>query len=669
MGNAPSLSPDTTNTCTDTGDDESNNVDIVHFCTPPTFIGDANSGPGNDEDPTDVTTRYCHRYGGTYSPGNQPGPNGEFPEPEWEFSSLSDYGACRFAANPPNEALSDNFFETSKGVRGRCTRKMNSGDPLICALRDFQCNGQTQISNPACFSDNKLNSTCSKEFRAPDTIQSNFLLNQFCLGNIPGAIQNYSGSTGLKDSTFLELWADDTNPFNQDKWTITGLPDGTKYATSTTKISDCGYDKGGNPTSCSLSTWGTGLTYLPNPDPYQFGGSLPPCQQIFWRTLFGNQPQFKNNFYKIDGSQSICPDGSQFCDNTSIPPQAAACGAVPFGGIPTPTGLENARFLLESALEKYKNVGGNLIDGTNELNPAFRNWVYSVCQAYPNLCGNFLRNDICNNVTLEQAKIDRNVLEWCGCYLDKVSAYDKYVNSLGVSKECSPFCNIPNVIPSYDTNTGEVKYCTQSVCIIDDVTMTLAKTRFEGTGQAGGNINFNQICNSCSATGNNGTNVNTQTSANSVNASSTAEGVITGNVSTSCQCILDGFTLTSVGATIEGGINISQACNGNAQCYSNGSTTTGESYEVDCHGDSISQNNVIKQAEAELIKKANNTTSYWIILGFIILIIGIFIAWLLIAPRGVPETDKIYTKKINLPTPIPPTIMSGNMKPSKVQYY
>jgi hypothetical protein len=666
MGNCPSSTPSTINTCTDTNDLEATDVPIKNFCM--------------TKESSSYNNQYCSYYGGTYPSNNTPTNNTySYPEPEWVNSNNPNPEGCNFDQfNQPSEIFSPGpCINSVDGNRGYCTRVKNTGDPLICALSDYQCNGANEISNPACFSDKNLSQTCSKDFRAPDTLPSNFLLNQFCLGNILNSIEN-NGSTGNQVS-FIDLWTDNVNPIDGNNWNITGTPAGTKYRTSNDIESQekCFYDTGGNAYGCPISTWFSGPTganipsdtptqYLPNPNKYPFTGGLPPCQQIFWRTLYGNQPLFKNNFYAPFGTTATCPDGSSICQNTSIPPQQAACGAIPFDGVPTDTGTVNAQFLLENTVKKYISKFGSITGINGEPPNEFQNWVYTVCKNNPNLCGNLLQNTICNNFSQEDLLNDPYKLQWCGCYLSK-SSYTDYVDDLGVSQECSPLCNRPEVIPLIDIDTDTPKYCSQSVCIIDDVTITLARTKLESEGLGGGNLNFNQICNSCSTSSGNGTNSNTTTSSNSVNASTTSEGVVNNNATINCQCILKNFTLTTVGATIEGGINISQACNGNAKCYSTGSTNNGSLQEVDCHGSSTSQNDILAKAEAALIKKAKNTSNYWVIFFIILLICLIIVAWLIIAPRGIPEKDTIINKKINLPSP--PINSVRSYYPKTVNYF
>jgi hypothetical protein len=668
-----SSAPVLVNTCTDVNNSESINTQIKSFCTPNAF------------GPEDTITSFCNSYGGTTAPGsgNIPGgnPNAPFPDPEWGFGKLGSYGDCDY------DDTESGYLWTKgsgcgcgacpiTGIFGYCTRRMNSGDPLICALRDYQCNGDNKISDASCFSDNNLNSTCSKDFRAPDTLPSNFLLNQLCLNNINGAFQSFGSN-----SDFLQLWVNNNNESTGQNWIINGLPSGTKYRTSQNieAVNTCKYDQTGNITNnCPTTEWAVGQpnapdTYLPSPDTYIFNGA-PPCQQILWRTLYGNQPTFQNNYYAPFGIESNCPDGSNICDNTSVPPQQAACAALPFQGTPTPVGLQNAKFLLTNAVKKYYANGGNLLATNTQINPAFQDFVFNICSAYPSLCSEFIQDTVCSGIDKTNIAQDLETMQWCGCNMN-TEVYAEYADNFGISRQCTPYCNIPKVIPYVNPDTNNALYCDQSICMIDNVTLTLAKTRFLSEGVNGGNINFTQICNSCSSSNTNGTGSNTVTNSNSTNTNTNYQENNNGFATINCQCILNNFTLTTIGATIEGGVNISQACNGNAKCYSNGSNLDGSALEVNCNGSSTSQNDVIAKAKAELLKKANTTSNYWVILVFVIFVGLIIIAWLLIAPRGVPETDLIYSKRFDIPkpqvqmNPYNQNFFIGNLNKPKTKFY
>lgn len=678
MGNIVSTPPVLTNTCNDEGDPATAAVLIPSFCS-------------SNTDSTSTITSYCQQIGGTYSGTTPPASGDEFPDPEWTFAKDGAAESCQFDdCRAPWEVQSGTCTDgccAITGVTGYCKRTANMGDPLICCLRDYQCNGSNNASAPTCFSDDTINSTCSKDFRAPDTRYCNNLLTQFCLGNIEGLFPNIDNG----EIDFTELWVNANNPngtANNPNWTVNALPPNTQYLTSANFAangsSECVLNANGQYTkttvaggTCTLTTWAAGqvpggpTTYLPNPTPYSFSfSSLPPCQQIFWRTVYGNNPTFQNNFWTTSASPN-----SDITKQSSIPPQNAACGALPFAGSLTPSGLDLGRNMLNAAVKKFQNLGPgvSLISSlANNTDQPFVQWLFSVCSSYPGLCQDFLQTT-CSTVSEETLKINPNAQQWCGCYLPD-SVYTKYVNNFGLNKECTPYCNAIDVIPSYDPNTASNKYCTNSSCIIDDTTIDLAKTRL-----VGGGVTFNQICNSCSAAGNDGLNTNTVNSSTSNNISNQGQAstgittdtqVVTSNfANTSCQCIIDNFNLTTIGAAINGGINISQACNGNAKCYSNvvlnGVTTK---QEVDCHTGSVNTNNVIKEAKAALEKKANDTSNFWIVLLVFIFIALVILFWIFLAPGKIPEKNITFTKRYEIPEKNINTNVNNNFYPSENVY-
>jgi hypothetical protein len=721
MGNGPSVEiPTYNNTCTDPEDIESTNIVIENFCT--------NGSQANLENFVD---NQCHIYGGTVPPQEIGNPNNNpyysYEDPEWVHSSTG--GNCTYddssgSSKIPGTSLSGGGCESAdggcgiNGTQGFCTKIQNTGDPLICALSDYQCNSNNNDpKGVACFSNSIRKQTCNKDFRAPDTDAANYLLTQFCLGNIPGAIQNsplpvpIPGGTGMTGGVagidFTSLWTNPSNPISSDQnnivpWTIIGTPLNTIFQAASDIQNDenndtpCIYNPtSGITTSCSTSRWTPGTAnapskYLPAPDPYTFT-NLPPCQQIFWRTLYGNNPTFHNQYWRPFGNTAICSNGSDTCVESSALPQADACAAIPFVGTPTPTGEAFARNMLQQAVNKFTNgLQGNLIGGfSDQLDQGFTNWLVSVCSEYPQLCSGFLKTT-CKNATPELLKVNPLAAQWCGCYMPD-EQYSSYINNFGLSKQCTPYCAAGDVIPLYDANTNTPLTCDQGVCIIDDVTINLAKTKFAGSGN-GGNLNFNQICNGCSPAGSNGLNSNTVNSTGNNSGSRTVGGNIdsfrsstintgistnqqiatSSNANINCRCIISGYNLTTIGSVIQGGVNISQACNGNVQCYNSVKLNGGgeQQNEIDCHGGSTNTNDVIKEAEAALVKKANNTSNAWIILIIFIVIFIIIILWVLINPRGIPEKDLIYTKETIIPEPvIPQSLASISSNLIQTNYY
>ena len=538
------------------------------------------------------------------------------------------------------------------GQSGLCKKTANLGDPLVCCLRDYQCNDGTDVFGKTCFSADNEFATCPAEFRATDTTQCGFLTEQYCLGNY----SSIDGPTYLPPGLdFTALWTD--TQIEGEQIVVKSLLPGTKYqirGDQPCRINDL------NPITGKPKNGKTCQTSGVIPDVHDIStyttGSVPICQQIFWRTLYGNQPTFKNQYWNTKGGPTDCTvesgadTGDRICNNTSLPPQVAACQANAFAGDPTPTGTVWAQNMLTAVYNKLKAKGvsltSNIATGADQ---EFVQWLYTVCKKYPVLCESFLQKE-CGGADPEEFKFNQNLWNWCGCYMSD-DQYQKYTDNFGVTKECTPFCNAPNTIPLTNGDTTQPLFCQQSVCIIDDVAITLVKTHFQNTNN---NINFSQICNGCGSGYGSGTN-------NQSNATNTTTNTNLNNVSTSnCQCIISNFTLNSLNATIAGdGINLSQSCNGNSKCYNTSTNKDGSqsSTEVDCanNGIGISQTFLAQKAEQE--KQANTLPIYWGILLAVIVVCLIIILWIIFGGKKVPENDIVFSRKESVPIPpkpIPP---------------
>jgi hypothetical protein len=576
-----------------------------------------------------------------------------FTQPEWFGRTFGQFGDCLYDdEDVPCSFLSRGCSGTHcavPGIQGLCTKKENYGDPLVCCLRDYQCNDGGDVFGKTCFSADNTFATCPAEFRATDTKQCGFLTEQYCLGNYSEA----DGSTPLPAGLdFTALWVDtgiDGNPF-----VVNALKTGTRYPLNGDRpctISELD-PKTGKPksgTTCQLS----GVVPAVHDQSSYQTGDIPICQKIFWRNLYGNEPTFKNNNWKTAGGPTDCTTdsgariGDTICANTSLPPQTAACISEAFGGEPTPTGIVWAQSMLTAVYNKLKAKGVLLTStiATGSDQP-FTDFLYSVCKKYPILCESFLQQE-CGSVDPIEFQTNKNAWDWCGCYMAD-SQYQKYTDSFGVTKECTPFCNVPNTIPLTNGDTTQPLFCQQSVCIIDDVAINLVKTHFQSTNN---NINFSQVCSACGSGYAQGTNNQSTFANNSTNSN-------LNNVSTSnCQCILNNFTLNSLNSTITGdGINISQACNGNSKCYNSVTNSDGtqSSNEVDCANNNTSINQTILTKKAAQEKKAKDTTIYWGILLAVIVVGVIVILWILLAGRKLPENDYFFKhkEKVKVPAPI-----------------
>ena len=166
--------------------------------------------------------------------------------------------------------------------------------------------------------------------------------------------------------------------------------------------------------------------------------------------------------------------------------------------------------------------------------------VIEVCQDYPGACDQVL-GTYCQGYTREDLKENPNLAKLCGCFLSD-DEYDKYTGSFGVEPICDPACVIQSTVKPRDPeNQFDTLNCTQSVCVIDDVTISVL-------GQTTtGDINFAQACSACSGGG--------------------------------CTCSISDISITAVESQI-GNVNFDQNCGGPPTCFKR--DANGVPQEVSC---------------------------------------------------------------------------------------
>lgn len=162
-----------------------------------------------------------------------------------------------------------------------------------------------------------------------------------------------------------------------------------------------------------------------------------------------------------------------------------------------PEGYEWGKKLVNKVILNYNQRSTGIfktIDSDGYMDQSMYNVIQTICTKDPGLCKNTL-SELCSTLTKKDLVDNPNALSWCGCYLNN-DIYYEYTNIYGVQKECTPFCNRPNIIPSVDEDDRPI-YCQQSTCIIDDISIKLAlSSNGYGEGQIG-NLNFTQICPGC----------------------------------------------------------------------------------------------------------------------------------------------------------------------------
>lgn len=257
-----------------------------------------------------------------------------------------------------------------------------------------------------------------------------------------------------------------------------------------------------------------------------------------------------------------------------------------FSGAP----VTSQQAVLMTGMNNYMNY----LDGNKpSSSDPFVSKAATYCAQWPGLCDTSLKT-ICADVTSDDLLSDPELSRLCGCFMaDK----EYYLPGI-IPIECNGACSInlhPDVngVPrgqiNEDTGMGEAIECDQVSCVMDQITLSMINSY-------AGSVNFSELCGSAH------------------------DG--------SATCILDGITIDALNASVEGGIDLTQSCNGCA------STTTGL---IGCDGGdysaptSINTNtntnnseSSIQQAEAEVAQIFELNKPF--IIGAIIVIVLLLLA-------------------------------------------
>jgi hypothetical protein len=180
------------------------------------------------------------------------------------------------------------------------------------------------------------------------------------------------------------------------------------------------------------------------------------------------------------------------------------------------------RYLLTDAHPITYPQQGSLI-----YDPAIAD-VISVCQNSPGGCDNVLTQK-CSGFTRDDLKSNPNMATLCGCFMSD-QQYNTYQGAFGVQKICDPACVLQSAVkPKDPSNQCQALRCQQSICVIDDVTISILQNSTTG------DISFGQACSSC-----------------------------TGGAG--CVCDISDISLTTVQSVVKD-INFSQDCGGVTNCF------------------------------------------------------------------------------------------------------
>lgn len=301
-----------------------------------------------------------------------------------------------------------------------------------------------------------------------------------------------------------------------------------------------------------------------------------PCTEAFLRTLYTGQPSPAAN-----AATECNPDILDFINSDSTP-------------VINPLGYSNAKKMFTIAVEKYTSSGGNLLApvGTSGSNTQFNNFVYKICSLYPGMCTEILTG-LCSNTSTEDLQRNPTAQSFCGCYLP-INLQQEFYSNFGISNECNPYCNMDTSLQLSDGTFTGSKTCTQTVCMMNDISINLIQS------QVSGSISIGNVCSSC---GGNGL-----------------------NTSSGCQCIFNNISVTAVNSQIPS-LNITQSC-GSKQCSK---TVNGIKENVDCTtGKSLSESNPNVKSNT---KNAQSKHNIIILILFIALFFILVLFYVLINPN------------------------------------
>lgn len=143
-------------------------------------------------------------------------------------------------------------------------------------------------------------------------------------------------------------------------------------------------------------------------------------------------------------------------------------------------------------LSKYFN---NTITGHNITLPgeigydSFQHTLTQACHDLPGVCS-LAQNNLCNGCTRSAISNNPDLIQLCGCFSPNL---DPNIYTRNIPKQCDPLCSNSFAAKDADPNTGSVASCTDTVCVIDNVSITTTKSTV-------GNINISQVCQGCNTT-------------------------------------------------------------------------------------------------------------------------------------------------------------------------
>lgn len=153
-----------------------------------------------------------------------------------------------------------------------------------------------------------------------------------------------------------------------------------------------------------------------------------------------------------------------------------------------PENYERIKGNVEYMLSKYFVNGRNLLlPGQNGWNN-FQNTLVNICSDIPGVCTR-AQESLCGGCTRAQIANNPDLLRLCGCH---APVLDPKIFTRNVAPQCDPLCNQSTSARLTNPQTGNVLQCNDTVCVIDNVSITATKS-------SGSNVSISQICPGCNA--------------------------------------------------------------------------------------------------------------------------------------------------------------------------
>jgi len=251
--------------------------------------------------------------------------------------------------------------------------------------------------------------------------------------------------------------------------------------------------------------------------------------------------------------------------------------------------------VIEAMVNRYLITDNNAITSpqtSGSLFDPFITQLIDVCRSNPGACDSVLKQK-CAGVKRADLANNVNLANLCGCFMADIE-YASF-SEFGINRVCDPVCVLGSSVHLLDTSTSnpaKFQECTQSICVIDDVTINiLAKS-------VTGGITFAQACGSC--------------------AGNTGGG--------SCRCYINDTSISAVNSLI-GDVSFNQQCGGPPLCYKSAPAVGAPPVQIDCaSGTTVDTGGGTGTGTSS---SGNTTTILWIILiilAFLFLILILFAA-------------------------------------------